>query len=398
MRTTFSGLIAIQNLLNGKTGPPSIMSLSYGECEAENGAAGNAAYNAAFKQAVTEGVSVFVSSGDEGAASCDAGATGATHGIGVSGFASTPYNVAVGGTDFGDTVAGSVGNYWNSTNTATYGSARSYVPEIPWNDSCAGSLLAKYIGYSAGYGASGFCSSSTAASDGLQVVAAGSGGPSGCATGSPSTSGVVGGSCAGYLKPSWQSGVTGNPSDLVRDIPDVSLFAADGVWGHYYVMCWSDVRNGGARCTGAPSTWAGAGGTSFASPIMAGIQALVNQKTGSAQGNPNTTYYKLAQAQYGSSNPTLCNSSNGNTTNSACIFNNVTEGDIAVNCSGSVQCFGATTTTSGGRGHRTTASANGALSTTTTGSTPTLAYGTNTGWNFATGLGSINVYNLVFGW
>ena len=54
--------------------------------------------------------------------------------------------------------------------------------------------------------------------------------------------------------------------------------------GHYYVFCWSDTANGGAACTGAPSSWSGAGGTSFASPIMAGIQALVNQKTGKRQG------------------------------------------------------------------------------------------------------------------
>jgi hypothetical protein len=33
---------------------------------------------------------------------CDIG-TAVTHGIGVSAFASTPYNVAVGGTDFSDT-------------------------------------------------------------------------------------------------------------------------------------------------------------------------------------------------------------------------------------------------------------------------------------------------------
>src|SRR5580658_2625268 len=41
------------------------------------------------------------------------------------------------------------------------------------------------------------------------------------------------------------------------------------------------------------STWSQAGGTSFASPIMAGIQALVNQRAGSPQGNPNGTYYAL---------------------------------------------------------------------------------------------------------
>jgi subtilase family serine protease len=393
-RTTFGGLIAIQNMVNAKAGPPAIISLSYGECEAENGAAANAAYKAIFQQAVAEGVSVFVSAGDEGAASCDAGAAGATHGIGVSGFASTPYNVAVGGTDFGDTYAGTTGAYWSATNSAAYGSALSYVPEIPWNDSCAGSLLAKYFGYSAGYGASGFCSSSTASQDGLQVVAGGSGGPSGCATGTPSTSGVVSGTCAGWAKPSWQA-VVGMPGDGVRDLPDVSLFAADGVWGHYYVMCYSDTRNGGARCTGSPSTWAGARGTSFASPIMAGIQALVNQKNGGAQGNPNYTYYHLAAEEYGAAGSAVCNSSKGNSTAPNCIFYNVTQGDNAVNCSGSVSCFDATAATSS-RGRRPTAAANGALSTSSGSYTP--AYGAGVGWNFATGIGSVNAYNLVEGW
>ncbi len=103
--TTFGGLIALQKLLSAGS-PPAIVSISYGECEAENGASANAAYNSTYQQAAAEGVSVFVSSGDEGAASCDANHERCTHGIGVSGFASTPYNVAVGGTDFGDTYAG----------------------------------------------------------------------------------------------------------------------------------------------------------------------------------------------------------------------------------------------------------------------------------------------------
>ena len=107
----------------------------------------------------------------------------------------------------------------------------------------------------------------------------------------------------------------------MRDLPDVSLFAADGVWGHFYVTCFSDVKNGGAPCTGDPSTWAGAGGTSFASPILAGIQALVNQNMGGAQGNPNYVYYALA-----ASTPS--------------IFHSVTRGDIDVNCTGSANCFG----------------------------------------------------------
>jgi subtilase family serine protease len=285
-RATFGGFIAMQNLVNSAQ-PPAVISISYGECEADNGASANAAFLALYQQAVAEGISVFVAAGDEGAASCDAGATAATHGIGVSGWASTPYNVAVGGTDFGDTYLGSSATYWNATNTSVYGSAISYTPEIPWNDSCAGSLLASYFGYSMPFGTSGFCGSKAASQNGMLVVAAGSGGPSGCATGNPSAASVVSGSCQGYVKPAWQSGVAGIPSDGVRDIPDVSLFAGDGVWGHYYVTCWSDVKNGGAPCTGSPSGWAGAGGTSFATPIMAGIQALVNQSAGGPQGNPN---------------------------------------------------------------------------------------------------------------
>lgn len=379
--TTFGGLIAIQNLVNANssTNPvPKIMSVSYGECEAENGASANASYNSTYEQAASEGVSVFVSAGDEGAASCDADLSNATHGIGVSGFASTPYNVAVGGTDFGDSYAGTNSTYWNSTNTATYQSAKSYVPEIPWNDSCASELLASYFGYSTTYGKSGFCNSSTGKEYYL-TTASGSGGPSGCATGKPSTSGVVSGTCKGYGKPSWQS-ILGNPSDGVRDIPDVSLFAANGVWGHYYVFCFTDKSSGGASCSGAPSTWAGAGGTSFAAPIMAGIQALVNQKTGSPQGNPNPIYYQIASTEYGTSGSTSCNSTSGNKTSNSCTFYDVTQGDMDVNCTGSHSCYKPSGTY-------------GVLSTSTSAYAP--AYKTGTGWDFATGIGTVNAANLV---
>ncbi len=378
--TTFGGLIALQNLLNGSS-PPAIVSISYGECEAENGATANAAYNTTYEQAVTLGTSVFVSAGDEGAASCDANATKSTHGIGVSGFASTPYNVAVGGTDFGDSYEGTNSTYWSSTNSSTYGSALSYIPEIPWNDSCASQLLATASGYSTTYGSSGFCNSSTGEADYL-TTASGSGGPSGCATGSPSKSGVVGGTCKGYAKPSWQS-LVGNPADKVRDIPDVSLFAANGVWGHYYVFCDSDTRDGGAKCTGAPSGWSGAGGTSFASPILAAIQALVNEKQGAKQGNPNPTYYKLAATEYGSSGSSSCNSSNGNQVGSSCIFYDTTLGDMDVNCTGSNNCY-------------LPSGKNGVLS--TSDSSYLKAYGTGTGWDFATGIGSVNAANLVNNW
>ena len=98
---SFGVFVAAQNVVNANPAP-AIISISYGECEAYNGGSSNAAINSLFQQAVAEGKSVFVAAGDEGAASCDAGVTSATHGIGVSAFASTPYNVAVGGTDFSD--------------------------------------------------------------------------------------------------------------------------------------------------------------------------------------------------------------------------------------------------------------------------------------------------------
>jgi hypothetical protein len=102
----------------------------------------------------------------------------------------------------------------------------------------------------------------------------------------------------------------------VRDLPDVSLFASFGPWGHAYIICWSDPSfssDGSKPCTGAPSNWStGFGGTSFASPIMAGIQALVNQHTRQKWGNPNYTYYQLAKTEYGASGSSACNSSNGN--------------------------------------------------------------------------------------
>ena len=199
---------------------------------------------------------------------------------------------------------------------------------------------------------------------------------------------MVGGTCQGYAKPSWQTGIPGIPNDGVRDIPDVSLFAGDGVWGHFYVTCWSNVRAGGARCTSDPSLWAGAGGTSFSSPILAGVQALVNQRTGSAQGNPNYAYYQLAAGA-------SCDSSSGDA--AGCIFHNVTQGDIDVNCGGTQNCFGASTTTSTGIGRRpTSAVGDGSLSLDNQSFTP--AYGAASGWNFSTGLGTINVYNLVMNW
>jgi subtilase family serine protease len=375
--SNFGGFIALQNLLTNGGPPPAIVSIGFGESEILLGEAGNAFISSLYQLAVAQGVSVFVSSGDSGAAFGDS-PVAATHGIAVNGLASTPHNVSVGGTDFADTYFGTTANYWSATNSPTYGSAQSYIPEIPWNDSCASELLAMSNGFSTSYEIGGYCNSG-----GLQSTTAASGGPSGCVVGSPISFGVVGNTCAGYAKPFWQS-IAGNPNDGVRDIPDVSLFAANGRWGHFYVACYSDLNQGGKLCLGPPNTWVGFGGTSLSAPVMAGIQALVNQETGSRWGNPNPVYYKLASMQYGASGNSACNST-GSLLDSACAFYDITLGDIDVNCFGPNNCF---------------FGANpgffGALSTSNVLYQP--AYRATAGWDFATGIGTVNVWNLMTNW
>ncbi len=213
------------------------------------------------------------------------------------------------------------------------GSAKSYIPEIPWNDSCASTLITNIEGYNVPYGANGFCNSPLGEEyfDDVRVAAVVQ------ATAPMDTCHLldpgrrpeerdVQGVCEAKLP----GGSFGNPKDGVRDIPDVSLFAANGVWGHYYVFCYSDPTpgNGGAPCMGDPANWSGAGGTSFASPIVAGIQALVNQSTGTPQGNPNYVYYALAKQEYGGTGNNSCNSSLGTGADGSCTFYDVTQGEM----------------------------------------------------------------------
>jgi len=374
--TTFGGLIAIQNLVNAKAAPPAVISMSYSLCEADTVASLKAAFNSAFQQAVAEGVSVFGSSGDALASECDRPFPAAFHGIGVSGWTETPYNVSVGGTDFSDTFFGQNSTYWSSTNSPTFESALSYVPEMPWDDSCANQLISIALGFSTPYGADGACNS--ASGQGFLDTAGAGGGPSECATGDPATRGVVSGTCRGYAKPSWQH-VLGVPHDGVRDTPDVSLFAANGVWGHFYVFC--DSIDG--SCLGTPDTWLGAGGTSFSTPILAAMQALVNQHEGGRQGNPNVVYYALANREYGSSGAASCNSTLGNGTASNCVFYDVTLGDIDAPCHGARDCF-------------TPSGTIGVLSTSDNSYQP--AYPATKGYDMATGIGTVNAFNLVHQW
>jgi len=346
--TMFGGFFALQNLLNGTDPPPAVVSLSVGAPETAMGAAFNAFISSLYQQAVTEGVSVLVAAGDEGAADADSGENYARSGITVNGLASTPYNVAVGGTDFADNYTGSTEAYWSSSNLSNYATALSYVPEIPWNDSCASVLRADYMKELPPYGANGLC-------DVFQTLVAGSGGPSGCATGSSDSTGPssinilpINGTCVGYPKPDWQSALVGNPSDGVRDLPDVSLFASNGAWGHSLLYCLSDPLFG-YDCSASPTTWPGTGGTSFTAPILAGIQALVNQASGTRWGNPNPTYYALARQEYGSGGSSSCNAALGNQVASNCIFYDINQipllyggtgkgGDIDVPCSG-MNCY-----------------------------------------------------------
>ncbi|HEX3821883.1 MAG TPA: S53 family peptidase [Candidatus Sulfotelmatobacter sp.] len=378
--TTFGGLIAIQNLLNASSAPPAVMSMSYSLCEAESGATLKAAFNSAFQQAVTEGVSVFGSSGDALASECDRPFPASFHGIAISGWTETPYNVSVGGTDFADTFMGENSTYWSATNSPTFESALSYVPETPWDDSCATQLVSTALGFLTPYGSDGACNSTVGFEEFLNTVGAG-GGPSECATGTPSVGGVVSGTCQGYAKPSWQN-VLGVPNDGVRDTPDVSLFAANGVWAHYYPFC---ATIGGGSCAGTPDTWPGAGGTSFSSPIMAAMQSLVNQNAGGRQGNPNVVYYALANTEYGTTGSTDCNSTLGNATASTCVFYDVTLGDIVAPCN-SLQ----------DRNCYDPSGKIGVLSTSNSSFEP--AYAAATGYDMATGIGTVNAFNLVHQW
>jgi subtilase family serine protease len=361
-----------------------IMNVSYGECELGLGTAGNASYNILWQTAASEGIAVFVATGDDGSATCDAGGDssglpyGAQFGLSVSGVASTPWDTAVGGTDFTwGWVANGQTTYWQtSNNSANASNALGYIPEIPWNSTCSNPLFIAEINteIKENYGAAEMCNAfgtGQITSNGQPVytfvdtVGAG-GGASGCTTndGSHVTS------CKdGYSKPSWQANVTGIPSDGKRDIPDVSFFAANGFSGSAYVICVS----GAGSCSYTQDTEPEGeeiGGTSVASPIMASVMALINQKAGSAQGNPNPQLYKLAFKETYSG----CSTEAIPVTGSSCIFNDIDQGTNAMPCDiGTPDCTGSSSYTYG------------VLS----------SYAATVGFDLATGLGSMNVANLV---
>ncbi len=348
-----------------------IMSESYGACEAELGAAGNMFYYETYQQAASQGISVFIASGDQGSAACDIGtnthpATSAQSGLQVSGFASTPFNVAVGGTDFNDiNSSGTVlSQFWSSTNNpTTQTSALSYIPEVVWNNSCASNLWA-VIGAST----DALANCNNTGLNGQGVIGSG-GGVSACTFGNP----VDAAACiGGYAKPSWQAG-SGVPNDGKRDLPDLSFFSASGFFnGSFYIVCQMDANSGAGSSTSSCNLTApfldfqGFGGTSVATPAMAGVMALVVQQTGEKQGNPNPVQYSLA--------------TQGN------IYHTIT-GTNAMPCTPATpDC----TDASGGDTFGVTTVQTGPLA-------GSLGYSASSDFNLATGLGSLNVANFVTG-
>ena len=364
--TDLSALYIIDNNL------APIMSESYGACEASLGNSANAFYSGLWEQGAAQGITLLMAAGDTGSAGCDVfaltGEPAAVYGLQVDGLASTPFDVAVGGTDFND--ASNASTYWSATNNSTtLSSALSYIPEITWNDSCANT------GNLAG------CT--TVASDGSDLVA-GSGGQSNCATSSSTAC------TAGYTKPSWQTG-TGVPNDNVRDIPDISLFAGDGHNGSFYVVCEADaVPAGETSCAlnVASTNFLGVGGTSASTQAFAGIMAMVNQsvfkKSGvEGQGNANYVLYPMAAPAGASCASTSTLVSTGGT--SSCIFYDVQVGNNSVACvMGYANC------------NNTGTGDYGIL--VNPGSSTQAAWLAGLGYDLATGIGTVNAYNLVQNW
>ena len=324
----------------------SILSMSFGACELDLGASGNQLVNEMAQQAAAQGISFVVSAGDNGSAGCDDFNTEqtATRGLAASGFASTPYNIAVGGTDF-DVLAAQMSTYVNiaSNGTAPYwATAKGYIPESVWNDSTS---------------TNGSYTANLAAKDsrGNTNIVAGSGGVSSCAS-----QGNTGACLGGYAKPAFQTSLT--PADNVRDLPDVSLFAADGAHGAYWALC-SDSTTDGA--TGSPYTECkdgdlttsgigGAGGTSAAAPAFAGMLALIAQSQGGARlGQANYVLYQIAKSH-------------------ASAFHDIAAANNSVPCAtGSPNC-----------------GTNGFLK----------GYDAVTGYDTATGLGSVDLSAVISAW
>lgn len=309
-----------------------VLSITYGSCEAQTDNSDLNGMNAAFQQGNAQGITTVAASGDTGASDCDyEDSPPALYGLAVDFPCSSPYVTCAGGTEFNE---GS-GNYWSSVNGANGGSANKYIPEIAWND----------IVYDYDNTANGT---------------------------EPTLSASGGGASQVFSKPSWQTG-PGVPADGARDVPDVAFSAS--VDHDAYLDCSSPDLDDLTACTSgfrdSQTYFDVAGGTSAATPTFAGVVALVNQKTGTSQGNINPALYTLA-AQQSTAN---CNASNPA---SACVFHDITSGNNNVPCQqGSTDCPAQSPVDMLGY--------------------TTYGFSAGPGYDQVTGLGTPDVYNLVTG-
>jgi subtilase family serine protease len=359
--TTFGVETTLESLVEIGT-EASTLSISYGGSEQANGLTFLDGWANLVEEGASEGLSIMISAGDSGAAAEE---EDFVDGLGVNGLSTNPYNTTLGGTDFYDTATNTNGTYWSLKNGPGLESAKSYIPEIPWNNSCSSNVVSKYLGFQNVYVSCNSSSGNFVEQDGI---------------------GGTGGQSIYYAKPDWQNiGVPGMPNDGVRDQPDVSLFAANGIWGHFYVFCMSNENTGGAPCSTKNINGNAAGGTSFAAPIFAGVMALVAEFKGYKLGNTAPRLYQLALQQY--QDPLLlsrCNSTLGNKISTACVFNDVTVGNNAQPCiTGTVDC------------RSTKASTEGVGIMTAPGAPTVPAFTSTQGYDLATGLGTVNVTNLL---
>jgi Pro-kumamolisin, activation domain len=244
---------AAQYLIQTTPAPAQVISISFGDCESDAGFSGVTYWNNLFEQAAAEGISVFVSSGDSGAAGCEtsfAAAPASPKAISPNYICASPYATCVGGTEFND--QSEMTEYWSAGNGADLSSVLGYIPEGGWNEP-------------------------EISNSKFQVAASGGGVSSYIAT------------------PPWQASAAGVPAaHKGRYTPDVAFSAScrEGYFG-----C---LAAGGGSCVSNSSgafSFVSYCGTSAGAPSMAGIAALLDQKLAGPAGNLNPELYAMQSSE-----------------------------------------------------------------------------------------------------